>query len=163
MLHYCGPRPGPTTPDPVDPGHQDLLASIQDVCPGEPEDMDGFKDDDGCLDPDNDEDRIPDSKDLCPNDPEIYNNVQDEDGCPDMTCQLKIQATVFMGSKLVVFDEGSADLPDGQLQVMDDVASVMKLEDSPVKLLVLGHADFGEADPDHGLKLSKARASAVAG
>jgi OOP family OmpA-OmpF porin len=54
-----------------------------DRCPNEPEDKDGFQDDDGCPDPDNDGDGIPDVLDKCPNDPEDKDGFQDEDGCPD--------------------------------------------------------------------------------
>lgn len=54
-----------------------------DKCPDDPEDRDGFEDDDGCPDPDNDKDGIPDVDDKCPNDPEDINGFEDEDGCPD--------------------------------------------------------------------------------
>jgi len=56
-----------------------------DKCPDDPEDFDGFEDEDGCPDPDNDRDGIPDVDDKCPNDPETKNGFQDEDGCPDKT------------------------------------------------------------------------------
>jgi OmpA-OmpF porin, OOP family len=55
-----------------------------DKCPAEPEDKDGFQDDDGCPDPDNDGDGIPDALDKCPNDPEDKDGFQDDDGCPDL-------------------------------------------------------------------------------
>jgi outer membrane protein OmpA-like peptidoglycan-associated protein len=55
-----------------------------DQCPDEPEDKDGFKDSDGCPDPDNDNDGIPDKRDACPNQPETKNGYKDEDGCPDV-------------------------------------------------------------------------------
>jgi OmpA-OmpF porin, OOP family len=54
-----------------------------DDCPDDPEDFDGFEDEDGCPDPDNDRDGIPDVDDACPNEPENYNGFEDEDGCPD--------------------------------------------------------------------------------
>jgi OmpA-OmpF porin, OOP family len=54
-----------------------------DKCPDEPEDFDGFKDDDGCPDPDNDNDGIPDVNDRCPNEPEDRDGDHDEDGCPE--------------------------------------------------------------------------------
>ena len=44
---------------------------------------DGFQDDDGCPDPDNDKDGIPDKLDKCPNDPEDKDGFEDADGCPD--------------------------------------------------------------------------------
>ena len=54
-----------------------------DKCPNDPEDKDGFEDDDGCPDPDNDKDGILDAKDKCPLEPEDKDGFQDEDGCPD--------------------------------------------------------------------------------
>lgn len=54
-----------------------------DRCPDEPEDRDGFKDNDGCPEPDNDADGVLDARDHCPNDPETKNGIQDNDGCPD--------------------------------------------------------------------------------
>jgi len=54
-----------------------------DQCPDVPEDKDGFEDQDGCPDYDNDKDGIYDTQDKCPNDPEDRDGFQDEDGCPD--------------------------------------------------------------------------------
>ncbi len=54
-----------------------------DKCPDDPEDRDGFEDDDGCPDPDNDKDGIPDVDDKCPNVPEDKDGFEDQDGCPD--------------------------------------------------------------------------------
>ena len=71
-----------------------------DPCPGEPEDMDGYQDDDGCADPDNDSDTICDPwvkaqglsdkyadrckySDDCPMIPEDFDGFEDRDGCPD--------------------------------------------------------------------------------
>ncbi|MBX3156718.1 MAG: OmpA family protein [Deltaproteobacteria bacterium] len=54
-----------------------------DKCPDDPEDKDGFQDEDGCPDPDNDHDGIPDRLDKCPNVPEDKDGFQDEDGCPE--------------------------------------------------------------------------------
>jgi OOP family OmpA-OmpF porin len=54
-----------------------------DQCPDDPEDYDGFKDEDGCPDPDNDNDGIPDIDDRCPNVPEDRDGDHDEDGCPE--------------------------------------------------------------------------------
>jgi large repetitive protein len=49
----------------------------------EPEDFDGFEDEDGCPEKDNDADGIPDTMDKCPNEPEDRDGFQDADGCPD--------------------------------------------------------------------------------
>jgi outer membrane protein OmpA-like peptidoglycan-associated protein len=61
----------------------DGLYDHDDKCPTEPEDKDGFRDGDGCPDPDNDEDLIPDVRDKCPNEAEDKDTYQDDDGCPD--------------------------------------------------------------------------------
>ena len=61
----------------------DGILDAVDRCPDEPEDKDGFQDDDGCPDEDNDNDGIPDAVDKCPNEPEDFDGFQDEDGCPD--------------------------------------------------------------------------------
>ena len=55
-----------------------------DKCPDEPEDKDGFEDEDGCPDPDNDRDTLLDAVDKCPNDPEDFDQFEDQDGCPDV-------------------------------------------------------------------------------
>ncbi|HEX7841635.1 MAG TPA: OmpA family protein [Kofleriaceae bacterium] len=52
-----------------------------DKCPDEPEDFDGFQDEDGCPEPDNDRDGIPDELDKCPDIP----GPQDNGGCPVTT------------------------------------------------------------------------------
>jgi OmpA-OmpF porin, OOP family len=61
----------------------DGLKDDVDKCPDDPEDRDGFEDEDGCPDPDNDRDGIPDKEDKCPLIPEDHDGFQDEDGCPD--------------------------------------------------------------------------------
>jgi len=69
-------------PDFRDRDHDGVI-DILDRCPDEPEDKDGFQDDDGCPDEDNDNDGIPDAVDKCPNQPEDFDGFQDDDGCPD--------------------------------------------------------------------------------
>ena len=94
----CAPAPAATrvevaplpTPEEAAPGggggapHNDVRLVVQDQvgdrdgdgivddldkCPDDPEDRDGFQDEDGCPDPDNDGDGILDKNDQCPNDP----------------------------------------------------------------------------------------------
>jgi len=62
---------------------KDGITGYSDECPNEPEDLDGFEDDDGCPDPDNDGDGIPDHLDDCPDLPEDIDGFDDSDGCPD--------------------------------------------------------------------------------
>jgi OOP family OmpA-OmpF porin len=63
----------------------DGLKDDVDKCPDEPEDFDGFEDEDGCPEPDNDRDGILDEDDKCPLIPEDKDGFQDEDGCPEGT------------------------------------------------------------------------------
>jgi len=73
-------RCAPKTPG--DRDHDGILDNV-DKCPDDPEDKDGFEDEDGCPDKDNDKDGILDLKDKCPNEPEDKDKFEDEDGCPD--------------------------------------------------------------------------------
>jgi outer membrane protein OmpA-like peptidoglycan-associated protein len=77
------PRRLEPMPDPTADSDGDGIPDVRDRCPNEPEDRDGFQDDDGCPDPDNDGDGILDAKDKCPNEPEDIDGFEDDDGCPD--------------------------------------------------------------------------------
>ncbi|MBZ0116605.1 MAG: OmpA family protein [Sandaracinaceae bacterium] len=61
----------------------DGISDDADSCPDEPEDADGFQDEDGCPDADNDADGILDTADQCRDVAETANDWQDDDGCPD--------------------------------------------------------------------------------
>jgi len=62
----------------------DGIPDARDRCPDQPEDRDGFEDDDGCPDLDDDGDGIPDAHDQCPRVPEDVDGFDDDDGCPDV-------------------------------------------------------------------------------
>lgn len=62
---------------------RDGIPDDVDQCREEPEDFDGFQDEDGCPDLDNDGDRVRDVDDQCPLVPEDRDGFEDEDGCPD--------------------------------------------------------------------------------
>ncbi|NBD07369.1 OmpA family protein [Corallococcus silvisoli] len=63
----------------------DGIPNLADKCPTQPENKNGFEDEDGCPDdPDSDGDGIVDSKDQCPHEPETFNRYKDDDGCPDV-------------------------------------------------------------------------------
>lgn len=78
------PIPLPPPPEPV-AGDMDAdgIADSDDACPDVPEDMDGFKDADGCPELDNDNDGVVDGMDGCPMAPEDFDQFADGDGCPD--------------------------------------------------------------------------------
>jgi hypothetical protein len=61
----------------------DGIPDSRDECPRLPEDLDGFEDADGCMDPDNDNDFIPDVDDKCPDEEALEGRDLDEDGCTD--------------------------------------------------------------------------------
>ncbi len=63
---------------------RDGIPDKEDHCPQQPEDRDGFQDEDGCPDPDNDGDGVLDARDRCPSEPEDRDGFQDEDGCPEL-------------------------------------------------------------------------------
>jgi len=75
------PSPGPDARADRD---RDGIPDARDRCPDQPEDKDGFEDDDGCPDLDNDGDGIPDARDRCPDEPEDRDGFEDSDGCPDL-------------------------------------------------------------------------------
>jgi len=70
----------------VDPAGDDDLDGVPnsvDLCNDQVEDIDGYRDGDGCADPDNDDDGVSDEDDECPLASEDYDGRYDYDGCPD--------------------------------------------------------------------------------
>ena len=122
-----------------------------------PEDVDGYQDADGCPDPDNDGDGIPDTADKCPDQPETKNNYQDEDGCPDeVPAEVKKFTGVIEG---ITFKTGSAEILKGSFSVLDRAVKVLK--DYPdVKLEISGHTD-NVGKPAYNQDLSQRRAESV--
>ena len=66
----------------IDDVDGDFIADVEDECPSNVEDHDGFEDEDGCPDPDNDGDNVTDENDACPN-----VAADTSDGCPP-TCEV---------------------------------------------------------------------------
>ncbi len=64
-------------------GDGDGILDREDACPEEAEDLDGFFDDDGCIDVDNDQDGVDDRFDGAPHEPEDRDGFEDDDGIPD--------------------------------------------------------------------------------
>ncbi len=63
---------------------KDGIADKEDGCVEQPEDADGFQDEDGCPDADNDGDGMADADDKCPDLAEDVDGFEDTDGCPDL-------------------------------------------------------------------------------
>jgi outer membrane protein OmpA-like peptidoglycan-associated protein len=62
----------------------DGIVDVDDRCPAQPEDFDGFMDWDGCPERDNDSDGLEDGADQCPAQAEDLDGFNDTDGCPDL-------------------------------------------------------------------------------
>jgi hypothetical protein len=114
------------------------VPDIYDACPNDPEDMDGFEDNDGCPDLDNDKDGIPDKQDKCPNQPETLNGYRDDDGCPDP------------GAPIVVLREDRIDIIEritflpGQTDLSPQGLSIVKL----VAMVMRGHVELARVRID---------------
>lgn len=85
---FAGMGGGSDTEVEVDPGlsrdsDRDGFVDAVDSCPGEPEDVDGWEDEDGCPDLDNDGDGIADLLDGAPNHAEDVDGWEDDDGIPE--------------------------------------------------------------------------------
>ena len=111
-----------------------------DKCPDDPEDKDGFEDEDGCPDPDNDKDGIPDSADACPNEPETVNGFQDEDGCPD-TAPIVVKENRILLTELVLFDTNRARVNAEGRPALAAVLNLWKQHPEWDYLVVDGYAD----------------------
>ncbi|HET9993422.1 MAG TPA: OmpA family protein [Kofleriaceae bacterium] len=158
-----------------------------DKCPDQPEDKDGFQDEDGCPDLDNDGDGLNDTIDKCPNDPEDKDGFEDEDGCPDPDndkdgfldkddkcpnqpgvapdgCPKKYNLVVVTEKKIelkqtVFFDFNKATIKSVSFALLNEVAQAMT--DNPkIKVEVQGHTDSVGNDA-FNLKLSQSRAESV--
>ncbi len=119
--------------------------------------MDGFQDADGCPDPDNDGDGIPDSRDRCPVGAEIFNGFDDIDGCPDAAPSALdgLSGTV----RGIAFKPGSSGLGARAVKVLEKVAVLLNAQPA-LRLTVEGHTDSAGRRGSN-LALSQRRADAV--
>jgi outer membrane protein OmpA-like peptidoglycan-associated protein len=130
-----------------------------DKCPDDPEDKDGFEDEDGCPDPDNDKDGIADAKDACPNEPETVNGVQDDDGCPDEGPLVIQKDRIYLKERLL-FDTNRARVRAEGQPALGAVLNLWKRHPEWDHLIVDGHADRHGSDK-YNLWLSHVRAERV--
>jgi OmpA-OmpF porin, OOP family len=130
-----------------------------DACPNDPEDKDGFEDQDGCPDPDNDKDGILDKVDKCPNQPETFNGFEDEDGCPDKGSVI-IQDNNIVILRKIKFKTASAEILPESHEILDAVATTITHHPEFVLMEVAGHADERATD-EYNLKLTQDRVNSV--
>ncbi|MHC4838036.1 MAG: hypothetical protein ACYTF3_07610 [Planctomycetota bacterium] len=145
-----GCTPGPTLTD----TDEDGLKDAEDACVDQPEDIDGFEDEDGCPDEDNDADGVPDATDKCPDAPEDKDGFEDEDGCADPDNDGDGVPDASDKCPLEAEDEDGFEDEDGCLDPDDDGDGVPDTDDLCQGELEDrdGHADDdGCIDPDDDL------------
>ena len=159
-----------------------------DRCPDEPEDRDGFEDEDGCPDLDNDGDGIPDTIDRCPNEAEDGDAFEDEDGCPDLDndkdgvfdaadrcpneagpasnqgCPQKFEHINVTEQKIelrqaIFFQTGKAVIMPSSFGLLDEVVAAMAARPS-MRVRIEGHTD-NRGGRAYNLRLSQTRADSV--
>ncbi|HEU5218637.1 MAG TPA: OmpA family protein [Gemmatimonadales bacterium] len=108
-----------------------------DRCPRQPEDQDGYEDDDGCPDPDNDHDGVPDERDECPEEPE--GKFGDGDGCPEGEATYVNGRIVLKGK--IHFETGSANIKPKSKKLLDQVAYLMAEHRDIKRVRIEGHTD----------------------
>jgi hypothetical protein len=149
----------PSAASSADPDRDgDGIPDRLDRCPDEPEDKDGFQDQDGCDDPDNDHDGIPDVVDQCPNEPETVNGVEDDDGCPD-----KGEPGVLLLPDrielLVPLAWNGAVLRPASVALLGQVAATLRAHPEIARITVAVHTE--RSHPARDLELARKRADAV--
>ncbi len=131
-----------------------------DRCPATAEDPDGFEDDDGCPELDNDADGIPDKLDACPLEAETINGVKDTDGCPDVGKAAVVLTKEAVEIKGVVrFRVASAALLPASHGLLRQVAATLRAHPS-IEVEVQGHTD-AQGDAARNTVLSQQRAQAI--
>jgi outer membrane protein OmpA-like peptidoglycan-associated protein len=164
----AGPEPPPpdidldTEPTGWDIDHDgDGLTGREDRCPFDPEDFDGFEDDDGCPDLDDDGDGIPDDRDDCPFEPETRNGVDDEDGCPDegLVEYDADKGRIYIYEK-IYFDLDEATIQPRSFALLDAVVGVLAQFPEIRRVEVGGHTD-ARGEEDYNRDLSHRRAAEV--
>jgi outer membrane protein OmpA-like peptidoglycan-associated protein len=108
---------------------RDGLTDDVDECPTEPEDPDGFRDEDGCPEADNDSDGVLDNADQCPTEAEDVDNFEDENGCPDPDNDQDGVLDGADGCPIVPEDADGFDDQDGCPDADNDGDGIMDVED----------------------------------
>ena len=135
----------------------DGVADHEDRCLRDPEDLDGFQDDDGCPEEDNDNDGVADDDDECPDDAEEPGG--DGDGCPDRPRVVVRKGKMVVYGK-VLFPLESADLLPSSEPLIDEMARALKDHPGIRRIEIEGHTD--DTGPgEYNLKLSQERAEVV--
>jgi len=128
---------------------QDGVPDMNDAAPFQPEDFDGFEDEDGAPDPDNDQDGIPDIIDAAPLEPETINRWRDYDGAPD----------AYPALEQIAFAPDLDSLSDDARGYLRGLALLL-VENPRLRLRIKGHASDANT-PQQNLALARRRAERV--
>ena len=149
----CG-KPPAVPPIPLDTDGDGIPDAV-DKCPNDPEDKDGFEDEDGCPDLDNDQDGIPDKTDQCPNEP----GPPEENGCPKKLTLVSVTQEKIELHQAVFFATAKATILPQSFALLDEVGEVLKMRPT-MQVRVEGHTD-SRGSQAHNMLLSQARADSV--
>jgi outer membrane protein OmpA-like peptidoglycan-associated protein len=152
MLAYTMPAKQRALPVDTD---SDGIVDAEDACPNEPEDFDGFHDDDGCPDLDNDADGVLDVDDTCPNEP----GPVDNQGCPEEQ-HLVIEESGLQILDKIYFNVDSAVVQRRSYAVLDNVAEVLNDHPEIQLIRVEGHTDSTGSE-SYNMRLSQRRVESV--
>jgi outer membrane protein OmpA-like peptidoglycan-associated protein len=184
----CPNVPGPAANYgcPIQDRDGDGIPDNVDKCPDEPEDYDGFQDQDGCPDLDNDNDGVPDLQDRCPNMPGPAENQgcpdmdRDNDGIPDRLdkcpdepgpaetggCPKKYKMIIVTRGRIEItkqikFQTNKAEIIGrDSFEILDEVAQALRDNPQIKRIRIEGHTD-SVGDDVYNLKLSQRRADEV--
>ncbi len=185
MVGWAMPEPradgDPRPSEPVE-RDEDGVLDADDACPTEAEDTDGFEDEDGCPEPDNDGDGVLDLADACPNEPgtvategcpdrdgdgvaDRADHCPDEpgpaenDGCaPEQTVTLSEHGLEIRDK--IYFALDSAEIEPRSYPLLERIAEVLEQHPELTRIEVEGHTD-DRGDRAYNLDLSQRRARAV--
>jgi len=135
----------------------DGLPDDRDRCPFQAEDLDGYQDDDGCLDPDDDGDGVPDDRDRAPRAAETKNGYRDDDGVPDT---VPARLTWVSGNIRTLGLAKNSVLLSRDAQATLAIAQQLLLDYPEFSLDISGHTD-DRGDPVTNQSIADARARAV--
>jgi len=189
-LDNCPNEAGPEKTGGCPDKDGDGIIDSKDACPTQPEDKDGFEDEDGCPDVDNDKDGILDGTDACPDDAGPLENkgcprkdsdgdgfFDDEDacvqkpgiawpdnpkknGCPPKLTLIEIEDDEIKIKQQVQFDTGKATIKPASAKLLGEVGLVVRSSPNIKKVSIHGHTDDVGED-DYNMKLSQDRAESV--
>ncbi len=128
-----------------------------DKCPDRAEDKDGIEDGDGCPEDDFDQDGVADVQDACPRAPGKPSTNPKLNGCPT---SFEFDGKVIRIKQQVHFKTGSAEILPDSFPMLQEIADLMKANQSIRRISIEGHTD-NKGNADMNLKLSQARSDSV--